>query len=133
MLVLSGKHLFIVLVSIVILPTTWLRNLGVLAYVSASGVLESVVLVFCVLNATSSNRGPTLRLPVWHKKVGDDAGYGAHTPRVHEATADRSAGWTQVYLRWMGTLLQMEMQCHRSEIPHTMLILAKSGTRLRAY
>lgn len=48
-LVLSGKHLFIVLVSIVILPTTWLRNLGVLAYVSASGVLASVVLVFCVL------------------------------------------------------------------------------------
>jgi vesicular inhibitory amino acid transporter len=47
--VVSGKHLFIVLVSIAILPTTWLRNLSVLAYVSASGVLASVVLVFCVL------------------------------------------------------------------------------------
>jgi vesicular inhibitory amino acid transporter len=48
-MVLSGKHLFIVLVSIVILPTTWLRNLSVLAYISASGVVASVVLVFCVL------------------------------------------------------------------------------------
>ncbi|XP_051217671.1 amino acid transporter AVT1I [Lolium perenne] len=48
-IVVSGKHLFIVLVSIAILPTTWLRNLSVLAYVSASGVLASVVLVFCVL------------------------------------------------------------------------------------
>ncbi|KAM3405755.1 hypothetical protein ACQJBY_000020 [Aegilops geniculata] len=48
-LLMSGKHLFIVLAGIVILPTTWLRNLGVLAYVSASGVLASVVLVFCLL------------------------------------------------------------------------------------
>ncbi|CAM0904336.1 unnamed protein product [Alopecurus aequalis] len=48
-MVLSGKHLFIVLVSFVILPTTWLRNLGVLAYISASGVVASVVLVLCVL------------------------------------------------------------------------------------
>uniref|UniRef100_A0ACD5V5M2 Uncharacterized protein n=1 Tax=Avena sativa TaxID=4498 RepID=A0ACD5V5M2_AVESA len=45
----SGKHLFIVLVSLVILPTMWLRNLSVLAYISASGVVASVVLVFCVL------------------------------------------------------------------------------------
>lgn len=49
LLVVSGKPLFIVLVSVAILPTTWLRNLGVLAYVSASGVLASAVLVLCVL------------------------------------------------------------------------------------
>ncbi|KAM0851074.1 hypothetical protein ACQ4PT_052654 [Festuca glaucescens] len=48
-IVVSGKHLFVVLVSIVILPTMWLRNLSVLAYISASGVVASVVLVFCVL------------------------------------------------------------------------------------
>lgn len=48
-LLISGKHLFVVLAGIVILPTTWLRNLGVLAYVSASGVLASVVLLFCLL------------------------------------------------------------------------------------
>ena len=45
----SGKQLFVVLVALVILPTTWLRSLGVLAYVSASGVLASAVVVVCVL------------------------------------------------------------------------------------
>uniref|UniRef100_A0A0A9E581 Amino acid transporter transmembrane domain-containing protein n=1 Tax=Arundo donax TaxID=35708 RepID=A0A0A9E581_ARUDO len=48
-LVVSGKQLFVVLVAVVILPTTWLRSLGVLAFVSASGVLASAVVVFCVL------------------------------------------------------------------------------------
>ncbi|WVZ85955.1 hypothetical protein U9M48_032810 [Paspalum notatum var. saurae] len=47
--VVSGKQLFVVLVALVILPTTWLRSLGVLAYVSASGVLASAVVVVCVL------------------------------------------------------------------------------------
>ncbi|KAL6845756.1 hypothetical protein ACP4OV_024331 [Aristida adscensionis] len=47
--VVSGKQLFVVLVALVILPTTWLRSLAVLAYVSASGVIASVVVVFCVL------------------------------------------------------------------------------------
>lgn len=49
LLVVSGKQLFVVLVALVILPTTWLRSLGVLAYVSASGVLASAVVVVCVL------------------------------------------------------------------------------------
>nr|CAB3487279.1 unnamed protein product [Digitaria exilis] len=47
--VVSGKQLFVVLVALVILPTTWLRSLAVLAYVSASGVLASAVVVVCVL------------------------------------------------------------------------------------
>ncbi|KAF8714967.1 hypothetical protein HU200_027509 [Digitaria exilis] len=47
--VVSGKQLFVVLVALVILPTTWLRSLAVLAYVSASGVLASAVMVVCVL------------------------------------------------------------------------------------
>jgi solute carrier family 32 (vesicular inhibitory amino acid transporter) len=47
--VVSGKPLFVVLVALVVLPTTWLRSLAVLSYVSASGVAASVVVVFCVL------------------------------------------------------------------------------------
>ncbi|KAF3431465.1 hypothetical protein FNV43_RR26196 [Rhamnella rubrinervis] len=39
---------FILLASLVILPTTWLKNLGVFAYVSAGGVLASFLLVICV-------------------------------------------------------------------------------------
>ncbi|KAF3674700.1 zinc finger family protein [Capsicum annuum] len=43
-----GREFFVFLVAIIILPTTWLRSLGLLAYVSAGGVLASVVLVCSV-------------------------------------------------------------------------------------
>ncbi|XP_050237199.1 amino acid transporter AVT1I-like [Mercurialis annua] len=46
---LGGKQGFILLTALVILPTTWLKSLGMLAYVSAGGVLASVILVGCVL------------------------------------------------------------------------------------
>lgn len=46
---IGGKQGFVLLTSLVILPTTWLRNLGILAYVSAGGVLASVILSACVL------------------------------------------------------------------------------------
>ncbi|CAO2203921.1 unnamed protein product [Urochloa humidicola] len=41
---LEGKQLFIALAAAVVLPTTWLRNLGVLAYVSAVGLVASAAL-----------------------------------------------------------------------------------------
>ncbi|KAK3042405.1 hypothetical protein RJ639_002451 [Escallonia herrerae] len=44
----GGKPGFIMLAALVILPTTWLRSLGLLAYVSAGGVLASIILVFSV-------------------------------------------------------------------------------------
>ncbi|KAI3429161.1 Aa_trans domain-containing protein [Psidium guajava] len=46
---IGGKQGFVLLAALVILPTTWLRSLGALAYVSAGGVLASIVLVSCVL------------------------------------------------------------------------------------
>ncbi|XP_011017124.1 PREDICTED: vacuolar amino acid transporter 1-like [Populus euphratica] len=47
-LYIGGKTGFVLLTALVILPTTWLRSLGMLAYVSAGGVLASVILVGCV-------------------------------------------------------------------------------------
>ena len=41
---LHGKQLFIVLAGAVILPTTWLKNLGMLAYVSVLGLVGSAAL-----------------------------------------------------------------------------------------
>ena len=38
-----------VLAALVILPTTWLRSLGALAYVSLGGVMVSIVLIGCVV------------------------------------------------------------------------------------
>lgn len=40
-----GKQLFVLITALVIWPTTWLRSLGVMAYVSAGGVVASVTVV----------------------------------------------------------------------------------------
>ncbi|KAF5745449.1 vacuolar amino acid transporter 1-like [Tripterygium wilfordii] len=45
---IGGKQGFVMLTSLIILPTTWLKSLGVLAYVSVGGVLASIIVVACV-------------------------------------------------------------------------------------
>ncbi|TVU11943.1 hypothetical protein EJB05_45554, partial [Eragrostis curvula] len=48
-LTITGKQAFVLIASLVVLPVTWLRSLGKLAYVSLGGVLASAVLVAAVL------------------------------------------------------------------------------------
>ncbi|KAJ0975308.1 hypothetical protein J5N97_017273 [Dioscorea zingiberensis] len=50
---IEGKQFFIILMALIIVPTTWLKNLGVLAYVSAGGVLASLIVVCSVLWAAT--------------------------------------------------------------------------------
>ncbi|KAL6350733.1 hypothetical protein AAG906_028198 [Vitis piasezkii] len=45
---IGGRQGFVLLAALVILPTTWLRSLGLLAYLSAGGVFASVTVVGCV-------------------------------------------------------------------------------------
>uniref|UniRef100_A0ACD5VH43 Uncharacterized protein n=1 Tax=Avena sativa TaxID=4498 RepID=A0ACD5VH43_AVESA len=52
---LHGKQLFIVLAGAVILPTTWLKKLGMLAYVSALGLVASAALTASLLWAGVSD------------------------------------------------------------------------------
>lgn len=54
---LRGKQLFIVLAGAVVLPTTWLKNLGVLAYVSALGLVASAALTASLVWAGVSESG----------------------------------------------------------------------------
>ncbi|KAE8820203.1 amino acid transporter-like [Hordeum vulgare] len=54
---LRGKQLFIVLAGAVVLPTTWLKNLGVLAYVSALGLVASAALTASLVWAGVSKSG----------------------------------------------------------------------------
>ncbi|PKA50716.1 Lysine histidine transporter 1 [Apostasia shenzhenica] len=44
-LTIRGKQLFLLISALIVLPTTWLRNLDVLAYISAGGVVASMVLL----------------------------------------------------------------------------------------
>lgn len=46
---IGGKRCFILLSALVILPTTWLRSLEALAYISIGGVVASVILIGCVV------------------------------------------------------------------------------------
>ncbi|KAE8695780.1 Pentatricopeptide repeat (PPR) superfamily protein [Hibiscus syriacus] len=48
-LTIGGKPGFIVIVSLVILPTVWLDNLNLLSYVSASGVLASGIILVSII------------------------------------------------------------------------------------
>jgi len=45
---ISSNTLFAVLTAIFVLPTVWLRDLSLLSYVSAGGVIASLVVVICV-------------------------------------------------------------------------------------
>ncbi|XP_042048922.1 amino acid transporter AVT1J-like isoform X2 [Salvia splendens] len=45
---IGGKPMFIILTALVMLPTTWLRNLSLLAYVSAGGILAYLILIATV-------------------------------------------------------------------------------------
>ncbi|KAK4791197.1 hypothetical protein SAY86_031610 [Trapa natans] len=54
---IGGKQGFVLLAALLILPTTWLRSLGALAYISVGGVVASVVLVGCVLWVGAADHG----------------------------------------------------------------------------
>ncbi|XAR55997.1 hypothetical protein NMG60_11036268 [Bertholletia excelsa] len=52
---LGGKPFFILVTALAVLPATWLRSLTLLAYVSASGVFASMVLVGSVFSVGASD------------------------------------------------------------------------------
>ncbi|CAI8604133.1 unnamed protein product [Vicia faba] len=45
---LNPKTLFAVIATLAVLPTVWLRDLSILSYISAGGVIASVVVILCL-------------------------------------------------------------------------------------
>uniref|UniRef100_A0A7N0U9G6 Amino acid transporter transmembrane domain-containing protein n=2 Tax=Kalanchoe fedtschenkoi TaxID=63787 RepID=A0A7N0U9G6_KALFE len=54
--VIGGGQFFVIIVSLIILPTVWLDNLSLLSYISASGVLASVI-ILCSITWTGAFEG----------------------------------------------------------------------------
>ncbi|XP_065870958.1 amino acid transporter AVT1C [Euphorbia lathyris] len=45
---LNAHHLFAILATLAVLPTVWLRDMSILSYISAGGVIASVLVVICL-------------------------------------------------------------------------------------
>ncbi|KAL0403497.1 UNVERIFIED_CONTAM: Amino acid transporter AVT1C [Sesamum radiatum] len=45
---LNSHHLFAVMTALAVLPTVWLRDMSVLSYISAGGVIASILVVACL-------------------------------------------------------------------------------------
>ncbi|XP_059643965.1 amino acid transporter AVT1I-like [Cornus florida] len=46
---IGGKQSFVMIVGLIVLPTVWLNNMNILSYISASGVLASIIILGSIL------------------------------------------------------------------------------------
>ncbi|KAH7537456.1 hypothetical protein FEM48_Zijuj03G0094600 [Ziziphus jujuba var. spinosa] len=73
---LNSHLLFAFMTTIAVLPTVWLRDLTVLSYISAGGVIASILVVFCLFwigavdGVGFENRGTTLNLATLPVAIG---------------------------------------------------------------
>ncbi|XP_043698939.1 amino acid transporter AVT1C-like [Telopea speciosissima] len=74
--VLNSHHLFALMATLAVLPTVWLRDLSVLSYFSAGGVIASILVVLCLFwvglvdQVGFQNKGTMLNLSTLPVAVG---------------------------------------------------------------
>lgn len=73
---LNSHHLFALITTLAVLPTVWLRDLSVLSYISAGGVVASVLVVLCLFwvglvdQVGFQSKGTTLNLTTLPVAIG---------------------------------------------------------------
>nr|KYP53064.1 Vacuolar amino acid transporter 1 [Cajanus cajan] len=72
---LDSRTLFAVITALAVLPTVWLRDLSVLSYISAGGVVASVLVVLCLLwvgvdDVGFQSKGTALNLATFPVAIG---------------------------------------------------------------
>ncbi|PIA26835.1 hypothetical protein AQUCO_08700013v1 [Aquilegia coerulea] len=73
---LNSHHLFSLITTLAVLPTVWLRDLSVLSYISAGGVIASVAVVLCLFwvglvdDVGFQSQGTTLNLTTLPVAIG---------------------------------------------------------------
>ncbi|XP_043707740.1 amino acid transporter AVT1C-like [Telopea speciosissima] len=74
--VLDSHHLFALMATLAVLPTVWLRDLSVLSYISAGGVIASILVAVCLFwvglvdQVGFHNKGTTLNLSTFPVAIG---------------------------------------------------------------
>ncbi|XP_042481283.1 amino acid transporter AVT1C-like [Macadamia integrifolia] len=73
---LDSHHLFALMATLAVLPTVWLRDLSVLSYISAGGVVASILVALCLFwvglvdQVGFQNKGTTLNLSTFPVAIG---------------------------------------------------------------
>ncbi|ESW15730.1 hypothetical protein PHAVU_007G097200 [Phaseolus vulgaris] len=95
---LDSRTLFAVITALAVLPTVWLRDLSILSYISAGGVVASILVVLCLLwvgvdEVGFPSKGTPLNLATFPVAVGlYGYCYSGHAvfPNIYTSMANRN-------------------------------------------
>ncbi|CAN1339386.1 Amino acid transporter AVT1C [Linum perenne] len=130
---LDAHHLFALMTTLAVLPTVWLRDLRVLSYISAGGVIASVLVVLCLFWAGLvnevgiSSKGTVINLgslPVALGLYGYCYSGHAVFPNIYTSMA-RPNQYPLVLLVWTGDVTDRIIAHNVCDIDTSLCLLSK--------